>query len=105
MKRYKVICEFKGEGVTDTHFVEADYYDITDGILDLYINDEEIGASFVAGYWKAVMICDDKVQVTPPTTQPEKWNVCPTCELNCWLAYDTNEKKYTYKCMTCGLSL
>jgi len=53
MNRYKVICEGA------EYFVDAGYYDISDGILDLYINDEEVGASFVAGYWKSVMICDD----------------------------------------------
>ena len=53
MNRYKVICEGA------EYFVDAGYYDISDGILDLYINDEEVGASFVAGYWKSVMICDE----------------------------------------------
>ena len=53
MNRYKVIT------LTSDYYVMADYYDISHGILDLYINDEEVGASFVDGFWKAVMICDD----------------------------------------------
>lgn len=57
MNRYKVICEGA------EYFVEAYHY-VAIGPLhffshETFMDKKYISASFIEGYWKAVMICDD----------------------------------------------
>ena len=62
MKHYKIICSFTDHGIVDTHSVDGDFYDITDGNLDILVFDEESEqiavATFCSGYWKAIYAID-----------------------------------------------
>ena len=54
MKRYKVIT------FTSDYYILANHYDNSNG--DLYFLDDDgltCIATFVDGFWKAVMICDE----------------------------------------------
>lgn len=52
MNRYKVIT------FTSDYYVMADYYESLNEDLDFLLEDETLIATFVSGFWKAVMICD-----------------------------------------------
>lgn len=47
--KYKIIC------LTQDQFIEANYYDLSEGYLDLYETEESIIATFTPGFWKAIM--------------------------------------------------
>lgn len=51
MKYYIVVTD---QNYAD-HIVRADYYDIVDGCLDLFLKDETLVATFSKDFWKAIV--------------------------------------------------
>lgn len=43
------------------HEIEGFYYDISDGHLDIFNEEEEVIATFVPGYWKAIYKEDQEI--------------------------------------------
>lgn len=56
MNTYKVFCEFESSKVKDTFEVFGNYYDVSDGYLDVYISEELITATFCPGHWRAIIL-------------------------------------------------
>lgn len=50
MKKYLIVTQEN----YDDQIIEADYYDIVDGHLDLFLANEKLVATFVKDFWKAV---------------------------------------------------
>lgn len=55
MKTYEVFGNFETDKVT----VFGNWYDVTDGYLDVYISDGDIAATFCPGHWKAIITIHD----------------------------------------------
>ena len=55
MNRYKVIT------LTSDYYIMADSFENSDGDLYFHLDDDDLTcmATFVDGFWKAVMICDE----------------------------------------------